>query len=97
MAACLIRFEWINSKLVVMHDDIQSLSIKVSNGLTDRVVQVQEEVNSLKEDRARRDKMNNRVQLVVVGVMIALSTSLIMYGFRHYGNHSIKPPITKSP
>lgn len=44
MAACLIRFEWINSKLVVMHDDIQSLSIKVSNGLTDRVVQVRKSV-----------------------------------------------------
>lgn len=94
-AACMLRFRCISEKLNDMHGDIQKLSVKVSNGLTDRIHLLDAQVKDLNSDRDRRDKIGNRVQLIVVGLMIALSTASIMYGVKHFAQHQQTQPTAK--
>lgn len=86
-SVCLERFKNIDEKLSAIHESMTSLSVKVSNGLSEKINAMEAHVKILQEDRLRREKIANRYQTAFLSLMVVISTICITYAVRHYNTH----------
>lgn len=98
VAACMVRFENITDKLEEMHTDMRALSVKVSNGLSDRLNVAERHITLLQENRAHNEKVWMRYQTAFLSLCVALSTGIIYYAVRHFNTtHSTPPAVIQKP
>ena len=97
VAACHVRFKRIDEKLDEMHTDMKSLSVKVSNGLSERLNTVEGDLSLLQNESARRERASTRVQTAFLSLVVALSTAATYYVVRHFTQQPPQPSITQKP
>ena len=97
VAACHVRFKCIDTKLEEMHSDMKLLSVKVSNGLSDRLNVVETDITLLQAERESREKRSTRIQTAFLSLMVVLSTAAILYGVKHFTQQPQQPSITQKP
>jgi hypothetical protein len=81
------RFSGLENKLDAMHEDFRDLKRKVLNGISERMSSAETDVALLKAARESAEKSHSRWQTAFLTLMVALSTSLILYAVKHFNTH----------
>ena len=89
---CEVKFQAIVDKLEVMHGDMGKLHARITNGMSQRIVEVEAAVKIIMLEQDRKTKRVARWETAIISAVVVAATGLALFIGRLYVEHDQAHP-----